>query len=194
MDDDEEEEVEIVSGTIPEPRSPANKKRAFSLGTMDIDLPEIDMSGIETRVPLFASTEGSERCSSPLEPFSAPSAYSSDDEDMREPSPGTRSGPLLTPALSHTHASSSNSSFISLPLMQPSPNFDGQSHGDSSPSLRHHTPAAHIPATASRSEKAIAALTLAMANGAAGLNDYDALLRLDGASSQDESGAGELWH
>jgi hypothetical protein len=49
------------------------------------------------------------------------------------------------------------------------------------------------PSTASRSDKAVAAITLALASGAGGLNDYSPLQNLipSGNSSED---AGDLWH
>lgn len=47
--------------------------------------------------------------------------------------------------------------------------------------------------SASSAEKAIAALTLAMANGAGSLGDYEAI-RVLNVSSADESQVGELWH
>lgn len=194
MEDDEDEEVEIVSGTISESRSPSHKKRSFSMGTMDIDLPDINVSPLETHAPSFASTEGSECCSSPIDALFASSAYFSDDEEMGASYSETRLGPLSTPSLSHTHPSSSNSSLVSLLLTHPSPSFDAQPHSPSLSPLRNHVRPFQVPATASRSEKAIAALTLAMANGAGGLNDYEALLQLEGASTQDESDIGEMWH
>jgi hypothetical protein len=49
-----------------------------------------------------------------------------------------------------------------------------------------------LNSSASRTEKAIAALSLAIANGAAGLGDYDALR--DIPSVMIDSQVGELWH
>ncbi|KAF8271419.1 hypothetical protein EI94DRAFT_583360 [Lactarius quietus] len=79
--------------------------------------------------------------------------------------------PTIPPELSHTVASSSTSSLLSLfpPAMLP-------------------------PST--REEKAIAALTLALANGAAGINDYSAVREALGASAALTEGAsevGEMW-
>lgn len=56
-----------------------------------------------------------------------------------------------------------------------------------------HLSAGAILNSASSAEKAIAALTLAMANGAGGLGDYEAVRALN-VSSTDESQVGELWH
>lgn len=77
----------------------------------------------------------------------------------------------ILPELSHTVASSSTSSLLSL-----------------SPSV--------ILPPSTREEKAIAALTLALANGAAGINDYSAVREALGASAALAEGAsevGEMW-
>lgn len=60
-------------------------------------------------------------------------------------------------------------------------------------SLVCHRPTGHTY-NSSPSEKAIAALTLVMASGAGGLNDYEAVRASDGQqSSLDESLIGEMW-
>ena len=56
-----------------------------------------------------------------------------------------------------------------------------------------HLSAGAISGPASSAEKAIAALTLAMANGAGSLGDYEAVRALN-VSSADESQVGEMWH
>ena len=57
-------------------------------------------------------------------------------------------------------------------------------------------PAPNVPSAASLSEKAIAALTLVMSNGAGGINDYAAVRSLEASrlASLDESLVGEMWH
>jgi hypothetical protein len=83
--------------------------------------------------------------------------------------------PTIPPELSHTVASSSTSSLLSL------------------------SPPPTIPSPSSREEKVIAALTLALANGAAGLNDYSAVREALGASAPHADGTaevgevGEMW-
>jgi hypothetical protein len=80
--------------------------------------------------------------------------------------------PTILPELSHTIASSSTSSLLSL------------------------APPSIMPPPSSREEKAIAALTLALANGAAGLNDYSAVRDALGVSATHADGAseaGEMW-
>ncbi|KAH9985426.1 hypothetical protein BJV74DRAFT_575840 [Russula compacta] len=82
------------------------------------------------------------------------------------------STPAITSELSHTTASSSTSSLLSLP------------------------PPPVMPAPSSREEKAIAALTLALASGAAGLNDYSAVRGALGVTAAHADGAsevGEMW-
>jgi hypothetical protein len=55
--------------------------------------------------------------------------------------------------------------------------------------------ALNLPSSASRSEKALAALTLALANGAGGLTDYEPLLAVkDDSSSIGDYHVGELWN
>jgi hypothetical protein len=126
--DDDDDDVLILSDEASSEAKAASldavspsKKRAHSLGDMDLDYPQ------------FAST--------------------------------------IPPELSHTVASSSTSSLLSLfpPVMLP-------------------------PST--REEKVIAALTLALANGAAGINDYSAVREALGASAALTEGAsevGEMW-
>ena len=80
--------------------------------------------------------------------------------------------PTVPPELSHTVASSSTSSLLSL------------------------TPPPAILSPSSREEKVIAALTLALANGAAGLNDYSAVREALGVSAPHADGAsevGDMW-
>lgn len=127
-DDDDDDDVLILSDeTSYEARAASpgafnpSKKRARSLGDMDLDSPQV--------------------------------------------------APTIPPELSHTVASSSTSSLLSLspPVVLP-------------------------PST--REEKAIAALTLALANGAAGINDYGAVREALGVSAALAEGAsevGEMW-
>ncbi|KAJ7107637.1 hypothetical protein C8R43DRAFT_1044761 [Mycena crocata] len=113
----------------------------------------------------------SDRCSSPGATCnSSSSMYLSDDDAPHIPAPSMQ----LSPALSHTfsHSANSSESLISLNLPPPS---------------------APQAISASRSEKAIAALSLAMANGAGGLDDY-AVLRSLHTSSPDNCEVGEMWH
>lgn len=177
LDEEEEDDIQIVSGNISSPGTlahwgPPHKKRALSMSIM-----EVEHASTEDLPSTFVSPESSERCSSPVDPsISDISTFTSDDDEV-----SSLGRSFLTPALTSTN--SANSSLISLPLPPLSRN-----HNQSG--------AFHIPSTASREEKAIAALTLAMANGAAGLNDYADIRVFEGnqSSTIDESLIGEMWH
>ncbi|KAH9946801.1 hypothetical protein B0H21DRAFT_383352 [Amylocystis lapponica] len=196
----DEDDVEIVSNNSTSGsshfhiRSPSYKKRALSLGMMDVDSPGIDMH------PPYAEAEDSERCSSPIDAFSGPSVCSDDEELSHVDSDGIPySGPIFTPALSQALTSSANSSLISLPLSLPLPSPDDTQQIPLASGfilMPQSVPSGHVPlvSTASRSEKAVAALTLAIANGAGGLNDYEALRTAEGVSAFDECQVGEMWH
>ncbi|KAJ3488484.1 hypothetical protein NLI96_g2833 [Meripilus lineatus] len=181
-DDSEEDEldIQIMPGDSPCPGTfahwgPPHKKRALSMSVM-----EVDHTSLDDIPSTFVSPESSERCSSPVDPsVSETSAFTSDDESPDIPMLGPS---FLSPP--YTLNNSANSSLMSLPLHPPSLN---RSHS--------HSGTYHIPSTASREEKAIAALTLAMANGAAGINDYSdiRLLEDNAPLTMDQSLVGELW-
>lgn len=175
--DEDEDEVQIYAGEQSE--GAHRKERALSLGMMD--------ACIAPSSP-FMNVDQGERCSSPV--LSGRSAYTSDygdydneSMDLIEDSPLSLSLSALTsssgPGLSHSFSTSSNSSSASIPS-----HFFKQT-APTSP----HT----IAPTSSRSEKAIAALSLAIANGAGGLNDYSALHAMEPASLIEDSQVGELW-
>lgn len=199
---EDDDDVEIVYGDAssglahPHTRSSSHKKRALSLDTMDVE-----MSDVELDPPSFATLDDSERCSSPVDVSSGFSTFSSDDE--QSPMEGDHDlGISRTPALSHTYTNSTNSSIVSLPLSSAHslPSSDATASSQSSTAFTFtHNPrpsrqATGVSSSASRSEKAIAALTLAMANGAAGLNDYEPLRAEEGAAALDECQVGELWN
>ncbi|RPD63082.1 hypothetical protein L227DRAFT_584712 [Lentinus tigrinus ALCF2SS1-6] len=191
---EDEDDLFIVgeASSLPVARSPAHKKRALSMSMMDVDIPQI-----QTLSSPFAAFDGSERSSSPVDRSLNPSAYSSEDEGHVDMDTDlSSSGIFSTPALSHTYSVSTNSSLVSLPLSHQA----GESLATPSNSSNTGVPgftaplsSPHLPSTASRSEKAIAALTLAMANGAAGINDYEALRMTEDLTTLDDSHAGELW-
>jgi len=189
----DEEEVEIVSCDVSQdpsyfqPRTFPHKKRAYSLGTMEVDFTEF----APCPQP-FSPTEGSESCSSPMDLSCGVSSYSSDEEELD--SAGPLVGPSCTPALSHTYSTSTNSSLVSLPLPPPKASHSALSTFSFSMPPPRSPKALHVPSTATRSEKALAALTLAMANGAGGLNDYGALRSAEDIPEGLDCDIGELWH
>lgn len=114
-----------------------------------------------------------------------------------------------TPALSHTISSSPGSSIASLPLPGPNDSIPllPTSHPTSTnippysstsqlvPSIA--PPASGSPPPASREEKAVAALSLALAHGA-GMNDYGAVREAQesrgGTALNADHDIGDLWH
>lgn len=182
---DEEDDIEIVSSEAASGSayfhnwSAPCKKRALSLTTMDIDIPD---AGAARSSP-YLSGEPSERCSSPLSALTGPSAYSSDD-DMSAAESG---GPPTQ--CSETHASSLAKSYIYTAS-------SNESCASLSPSV--FSPIAlpapgdiHVPVLASRPEKAVAVLTLAMANGACSIDDYSAIQQM---RALDNPYTGDLFH
>ncbi|KAG8219925.1 hypothetical protein J3R82DRAFT_920 [Butyriboletus roseoflavus] len=102
----------------------------------------------------------------------------------------------------HTNAfksalSCSSSDFLAstadVPLSNSCAEYPSSSPMISPPQSPCHLSAGAISTSASSTEKAIAALTLAMGNGAGSLGDYEAVRALN-VSLADESQVGELWH
>lgn len=137
--------------------------------------PPIDHYGSEEEEDDVQFVEGQETIPFPPDSNSMDVDGPSDQHRSR-----SSSGPLHTPALSNT-ASSVSSPVLSL---------TGLPHDLSSPVLTRES----LPLTATRSEKALAAITLAMANGAGSIDEYDALRAVCSSSSGDEPFVGELWH
>lgn len=116
---------------------------------------------------MSSGTRASSLCAA-SSPKKRPRSFGEMDLDLDLP----QTIPTIPPELSHTAASSSTSSLLSL------------------------TPPPAMPSPSSREEKVIAALTLALANGAAGLNDYSAVREALGVSAPHAEGAsevGEMW-
>lgn len=174
--DDDDDDVQIFSGEVSGVFTGkySHDQRASSLDSKGA---MFQRDGSSRSMP-----SGSERCSSP-----APSSvYASDDETKfsvanQFTDGGLRSQPF-TPALSFT-TSSNSSSIASLPHLPP-PTLGLFPHMMSSRPLT-------LPA--SRSEKALAALSLAMANGAGSIHDYDALGTVQPVSAIEECQVGEMW-
>ncbi|KAL4243139.1 hypothetical protein ABKN59_000933 [Abortiporus biennis] len=178
-EDDEEDDIQIVYEDLsmdssPHQSSPSVKKRALSMTAMDIDYPHTLPETFRTDSP------EDDRCASPV-----PSDAS--DEHVNH-------GSLTTPPLTHTYTNSATSSIISLPL----PSLTNNTSLPTSSSMPGSLDVAHASSTASHEEKALDALTLAMANGAGGLSDYEALRTLEEnenhESTSDASLVGEMWH
>ncbi|KAG6842545.1 hypothetical protein C0991_000071 [Blastosporella zonata] len=168
--DEEDDDIQIFAGEVPRISLPGNtyQKRALSLGVENTQY-----------------TTHRRRCSSPVATCDTiPSIYHSDDEQFLHSSSGTTSpivslhslSPPLNPSLPDDMLS--DHEHISLPAISL----------PTSPSL------CNLTSSVSRTEKAIAALSLAMASGAGGITDYDALVTLQAWPSLDDCRVGEMWH
>ncbi|KAK7694511.1 hypothetical protein QCA50_001697 [Cerrena zonata] len=144
---------------------PPLKKRALSMSVMKGNPYSIGASSISSRA--------SERCSSPIDIIE-------DEDDFPSSTPCTSP---ITPALTHASASSSLVSLVlSAPTIHDQSSYLPGAGSFSGPSTPH-------------SERAVAALALAMANGAGGLNDYADVLHLEGQQElpMNQSSIGDMW-
>ncbi|KAL0951012.1 hypothetical protein HGRIS_007753 [Hohenbuehelia grisea] len=150
---DDEDEIQIFGGDLM--GGAPLLKRARSLDNANEDVPHLSLVN-RPSPPGMAGDSNSSACPS------------EDEQDIQfDAAPISLCSPtglLLTPTLTHANTDSANSSTVSLSL--PPALSSASSPHDAHPSS---------PIPSSRTEKAIAALTLAMANGAAGINDYEAL-------------------
>lgn len=195
--DDDSDDVEIrsnyASGSDDDPVWSPSKKRAFSL---------CEMGGKEQTarphpysLPFAIPLRKGERSSSP----SACTNSSDDDEDecagrprptkMRRRTRYTDafSGNAITPPLSFSlPTTSNNSSMVSLPPVEPSLTANSVSPQSPEPPLQ-------SARSSKTTEKAVAALSLAIANGAGSVSDYDALRSAQDIPNVDDSEVGSLW-
>jgi hypothetical protein len=188
----DEDDVQIYSGELcglPVSR----QKRASSLGPMDMDNDEMQSSPLSDYVDQ-ASTHSSFSnddtdnlsCRSLNTTFPLDASHSTSSSPAYKYSPYTTafSPPLFGPSFSSSAEASRSS-----PTHQNSIFLSSHPTSASFASSREDV---SLTSSASRTEKAIAALSLAIANGAAGLGDYDALR--DIPSVMIDSQVGELWH
>ncbi|KAH8120102.1 hypothetical protein DFH11DRAFT_32880 [Phellopilus nigrolimitatus] len=207
-ENDDESDVEIrssyASGSDDYPNSPS-KKRAVSLGALSDN--DVGSPAHPHSLPFPIPLRRRERSSSP----SACSISSDDDRDdhvagagrVRQrraprscynvPSPAKSSTPPLSFSFS---SASNNSSRVSLSTSRFAPP-DSLSSSPTRQSVEVGDITAKPPVSSSRSskraEKAVAALSLALANGAGSVSDYEALREAQGVLVMDDSEAGSLW-
>ena len=218
-DDDESEDVEIrsscASGSDDVPNWSPSKKRAVSLSALSAKA-STSAASLPYPIPLRSR----DRSSSPL--GSAYSSSSEDDEDYallgrrlgnrrnsrlthrRAPrfvssSHATNTAKLSTspPPLSFSFSTSNNSSRMSL-LNGSSPASAGNRHDLPQEEIDCETPGRSVHASTSnrsskKTERAVAALSLALANGAGSVSDYEALREAKDVLSLDYSEAGSMW-
>lgn len=168
--DASDDDVEIMGGDIPSVFWVGGHRLKRRASSMDTDPPHPDTRS--------QSLPDHGRCPSPS-PWTGSSPCISEDE-VSNHLPVSTNTPSSTRTLSQTASDSPNSSIVSLTLSQ---EHDYACLDTPTPSL-----------PTSRSEKALAALSLAMANGAGSLDDYNSLVMLQQHSALDESHAGEMWH
>jgi hypothetical protein len=175
-DGDDDDDIQIFSREPSQmSASPHRQKtRALSLGFMDNDVNQDHHSSPGATCDSSSSTDHSDEdvyLVTDIPPLRINHSFFS----LRPASAA------ITPALSRTPSDSTNSSLISLPRLPTSP---------SSPST---PPPQPFLSAKSRSEKAIAALSLSMANGAGGLTDYQPLLSLQ-TTPLEPCQVGEMWY
>ncbi|KIJ68303.1 hypothetical protein HYDPIDRAFT_165191 [Hydnomerulius pinastri MD-312] len=189
---------DVIGGSIFHPK----QKRASSLGAMVVDN--------DTQAQEEALLSPVSRNLSIIHPFSFKDTchdhtHTSNHNHIMEPYTSSNSSPesthpAYTNAFTQSPSHSSPKSFNS-PLNVFSPSFPSRDNVGARMLVPVPSPTASsdrssfdvIPSSSSRTEKAIAALTLAMANGAGGLGDYEAVRALDNQCTN-ESQVGELWH
>lgn len=210
-DPDEESDVEIHSSCVSssDNNASSSKKRAVSLGSS------------YSREPVSSTFARPDPFRRPLQDRerSSLSCESSDDDEnsivlqsgVLRPGQNQQQGAprfrqsaneFSPPSLSFSFSSASNnSSRMSLPLAVPSPvsytnitNSPSSSPSQQStfPKFEANSPRVS-PKSSKRTDKAVAALSLALANGAGSVSDYEALREAQNALGMDDSETGSMW-
>lgn len=196
----DEEDVQIFSGELcglPISR----QKRASSLGPMDTDNDEmrgaLTSSFSECADQASIHTSNSNDDIDHLSRRSFNTTFPSNALHSTSSSPAYKYSPYTTAFTSASGPSiNSPSSFDALFSNSTNRNstFGAPSSHSTATSLASSQETPSLTSSASRTEKAIAALSLAIANGAGGLGDYEAVRELDSSPAALDSQAGELWH
>lgn len=192
--DSDEDDIQIYSGELcglPISR----QKRASSLGPVDMDDDEMQSSPLLEYVDQASTRSSSSNDDADnLSRRSFNSTFPPDALHSTSSSPAYKYSAYTTafsPPLSGPSFSSPARSFEA-PRSSPMQNSIFLSSHPVAASFASSQEDVSLNSSASRTEKAIAALSLAIANGAAGLGDYDALR--DIPSVMIDSQVGELWH
>lgn len=168
----------------------------------ELSRPQLSRQGhrLSTTFPSYGRSRGCEsntRTSTPLGATSEDDDLDSDNEDdvlilSDATSSVTRATSPCPASPPKKRARSLGDMDLDSPQMTPIP----LELSSSTSSLHSLAPPPVMPPPSSREEKAIAALTLALANGAAGLNDYSTVREALGVSATHADGAseaGEMW-
>ena len=217
-DDDSDVEILSTSALNVSTDWSSSKKRAVSLGGLD------SLTQGPAAYPALKQMQAGhprERSTSPVDSCASEDSSEEESDDgvaMQSPSRHAQSSNLrrrqrastttsITPPLSFTFSSSTNSSLSSLPLAHPSSAnrtiFQNTSMAavvsTTSPhrsrrGFKYRSGSTPTP-NGSRTERAVAALSLALANGAGSVSDYEALRTAQGALAIDDQDrdAGALW-
>lgn len=177
-DNDQEEEdddVQIYAGELPRislPGSPGAQKRSMCLDIKNTDRREYRKPASATRI--FSPSYAVHQSSPSEQPYN----------DQCQP-----------PCSTDSHINHS-APLRTLPSSRTLPGHQELTHEplDTPLILPSVSPFSSPTTSTSRTEKAIAALSLAMANGAGGIADYDALLSVQAWPSMDDCQVGEMWH
>ncbi|KXN89894.1 hypothetical protein AN958_04898 [Leucoagaricus sp. SymC.cos] len=175
--EDEDDDVQIFAGELsiqPSSRSFHHGKRAASMD-----------------VPCYNSRKSEAGYHVPLKPshFSPSSSPSSDGDGL--PLPVVSGSPLSPSVLS---LSSTTPSSLSSPIQSQRLNMDNCPNFSLPPSISHSASTSPLNRMFLSSDKAVSDLTLALASGAGGLNDYSYLQNLSNLQPMDTGETGELWH
>lgn len=156
-------------------------KRSASLDNMDVDIrhTEWPTKHARNRIP-SSSPDTRYTTSSPTLESEDESVLAAEDAELFSVSP-IKSSQGSVPLLSHSPVESPCSSLISLPL--PSSTIDET-----------YPLGASLSNPSTASEKAIAALNLAFANGAGSISDYSSVLQYQEISQAQSYDNGDLWH
>lgn len=197
---DDDDDVLIFSSTFGNEPFLPKQKRSSSLGAMDDSDFQLHgktdsfgrlspISSIFHSIP-FARYASHVHPNTTNQPTELSTSFSTS-FDFKNPLHTNAFKPVLSHSSSHSLASSADVSLSSSSAEDA--NYSSSSLVVSPPQSPSHPSAGAVFPPAPSAEKAIAAITLDMANGAGGLGDYEAVRALD-VSSADELQAGELWH
>lgn len=200
--ENDEDDIQIYSGelcSLPISR----QKRASSLGLMDTDNDDVrgesasSFSECTGQASIHTSFSNDDVDDLSRHSFNTTFPSSSDALHSTSSSPAYKYSAYTT-ASSPASGPSINSPASHFDALFPSTTdhnliFGAPSHPTAT-SLASCQETPYLSSSASRTEKAIAALSLAIANGAGGLSDYEAVRDLDSSPVMVNSQAGELWH
>ncbi|EIN13483.1 hypothetical protein PUNSTDRAFT_140011 [Punctularia strigosozonata HHB-11173 SS5] len=172
----DDEDVVFIGDTslVSDPTSASSNAHESSPDAMELDPP--DVGAAHTAVSYDPRASPGSLSTSPASSAVLTPAVRLPSDDTLDPSISALS---LPPSIAPPHPN---------PATQNKTHRGGSPDGILPPSIASPGP------TASRADKALAAITLALASGAGGLNDYTPLQSVSSQRDTAEGDAGELWH